>query len=152
MGQKSLASLHRIDSSMTWNSIMNNKKNKWSYYNVWFIYTYFYKIIFFFTLYNEKNKFNIIKKEGESLIKKLKKFIPETYTPRFSYYIDLHCIEFFNYMILLNLYFFTNLIFFKKKNEISFEKDDIINILNELNNINDYPKYSHKSLNSNFFD
>lgn len=36
-------------------------------------------------------------------------------TPRFCYYIDLYCIEFFNQLILLNLYFLTNLDFYKNK-------------------------------------
>jgi hypothetical protein len=62
--------------------------------------------------------------------------------PRFSYYADLYCIEFFSQLILLNLYFFTKLSFYKKKNtlELSNEENstDInlkINVKQDTNNI-----------------
>ena len=43
---------------------------------------------------------------------------------RFSYYIDLYCLEFYNYLLLINIYFLTNLFFFKinkkrKKNKLT---------------------------------
>lgn len=34
---------------------------------------------------------------------------------RFSYYIDLYCFEIYDSLILLNLFFFTNLRFYKQK-------------------------------------
>ena len=44
---------------------------------------------------------------------------------RFSYHIDLYCIEFFNYIILLNLYFETRLSFYKEKKKIIMEGESI---------------------------
>lgn len=116
MGQKSLSVLHRIDSTMIWNSYIYDKDYKWLSYNLWFMYIQFYKIIYFidqneFTIYNNlhyttngflKNRFSNYYKIFKT-------------SKRFSYYIDLYCIEFFNFLILLNLYFQTDLNFFKKK-------------------------------------
>ena len=34
---------------------------------------------------------------------------------RFCYYIDLYCIEFYNFILLLNVYFSTTLNFLNKK-------------------------------------
>lgn len=34
---------------------------------------------------------------------------------RFMYYIDLYCIEFYNFLLLINLYFQANLPFFQNK-------------------------------------
>ena len=42
MGQKSLSSLHRIDSSMIWSSYIHDKRLKWLSYNLWFAYVQFY--------------------------------------------------------------------------------------------------------------
>lgn len=128
LGQKSLSVLHRIDSTMIWNSYIYNKNYKWLSYNLWFVYTQFYKIIFFidqneFIIYNNlhytentfltknyNNCYNILKNHK-----------------RFSYYIDLYCIEFYNYLILLNLYFQTDLLFFKKKKKNSRSAKKYIN-------------------------
>ena len=118
MGQKSLSVLHRIDSTMIWNSYIYNKNYKWLSYNLWFVYTQFYKIVFFidqneFIIYNNlhytKNTFLTKNYNNCCNIFKNQK--------RFSYYIDLYCIEFYNYLILLNLYFQTDLLFFKNKKE-----------------------------------
>lgn len=46
-------------------------------------------------------------------LKKHKKF--EHTNIRFSYHIELYGIEFLNYLILLNIFFLTDLSFFKKK-------------------------------------
>lgn len=35
-------------------------------------------------------------------------------TIRFSYFIELYCLEYFNFLFLINVYFLTNLSFFKK--------------------------------------
>lgn len=32
---------------------------------------------------------------------------------RFSYHIELYCLEYYNYLLLLNIFFLTNLNFFK---------------------------------------
>ncbi len=51
--------------------------------------------------------------------------ISKTYI-RFMYYIDLYCIEFYNFLLLINIYFKTNLIFFKsKKKKYIFKKFQI---------------------------
>ena len=80
------------------------------------MYIQFYKVIFFFDFTINKNSqfLNYYYKKNIFKLKK-KKFKLSSTTPRFSYYIDLYCLEFFNCLILLNLYFFTNLEFYKKK-------------------------------------
>jgi len=61
MAQKSLSVLHRIDSSMIWNSYIYNRNYKWLSYNLWFSYIQFYKVIFCFDN-NKKNtiQYNLI--------------------------------------------------------------------------------------------
>ena len=116
MAQKSLSMLHRADCSMIWNSFILDKKYKWLSYNLWFFYIQFYKVIFFFDFTINKNLklLNYLYKTNILQSKKHKFKISST-TPRFSYYIDLYCLEFLNQLILLNLYFFTTLEFYKKK-------------------------------------
>jgi len=119
MAQKSLSLLHRIDTSMVWTSFIHEKKYKWLSFNLWFFYLYFYKVFFFFNIDKLKSK-NIYFRDFNTFIKNhnIKYLhIKNTYV-RFSYHIDLYCIEFFNYIILLNLYFETSLFFYKKKKEI----------------------------------
>ena len=115
LGQKSLSLLHRADASMIWSSYIFDKKNKWLSYNLWFIYIYFYKNIIFCKFYLKKNKKyfhkNLIPSFKKTKQKKL--YLSKTKT-RFSYYIDLYCIEIFESLILLNIFFFTNLPFYKQ--------------------------------------
>lgn len=119
--------LHRADSSMIWNSYLFDKNYKWLSYNLWFTYINFYKVLFFFNFKVSKNVWllNYYKNNKKfSSIKKKKIFKLSKTSVRFSYYIDLYCIEFLNQLILLNLYFFTNLFFYKdlhvrKKNKVS---------------------------------
>ena len=116
MGQKSLSMLHRADASMIWNSFIFNKHYKWLSYNLWFIYIQFYKVLFFFdfTVHTNQEFLNLHLKKNFLIKKKYKKFKLLSKTPRFSYYIDLYCFEFLNQLILLNLYFYTTLNFYKK--------------------------------------
>lgn len=116
MGQKSLSMLHRADASMIWTSFLFDKHNKWLSYNLWFIYIQFYKILFFFdfTIHKNQEFLNLHLKKNFLIKKKYKKFKLLSQTPRFSYYIDLYCFEFLNQLILLNLYFYTTLVFYKK--------------------------------------
>jgi hypothetical protein len=135
---------------MVWSSFLLDKKNKWLSYNLWFIYIHFYKSIFFFDFSTSpKNIFlNYYYKKSFLVFKKKKiSFKLSKTKPRFSYYADLYCIEFFSQLILLNLYFFTKLSFYKKKNvlelsgeinsnDVNFEldfKQDTNNILKKKN-------------------
>ena len=113
MGQKSISTLCKIDSSMTWESHIFNKNYKWLSYNLWFAYIHFYKTIFFLKNILIINQ-NLNITTNSFLILNYKKFVVlEKEHIRFCYYIDLYCIEFFNYILLLNLFFKTNLSFFK---------------------------------------
>jgi hypothetical protein len=95
---------------MIWTSYIYEKKYKWLSFNLWFFYLYFYKNFFFFKLDSEKQnpkhfiEFNTFVKNKQNKYVKIEKI-----NNRFNYYIDLYCIEFFNYIILLNLYFETQL-------------------------------------------
>lgn len=115
LGQKSLSMLHRSDSSMIWNSFIFDKYNKWLSYNIWFIYIQFYKVLFFFDFNNSYNEsyLNFYLQKNFLIKNNSKKFKLSSKTPRFSYYIDLYCFEFLNQLILLNLYFYTTLVFYK---------------------------------------
>lgn len=116
MAQKSLSVLHRIDSSMIWNSYIYDKKFKWLSYNLWFSYIQFYKICFFFNVDNSNTNTNLTYLKNSFILKNNVKYFNLIKTPtRFSYYIDLYCVEFFNYILLINLYFYTNLLFYKHK-------------------------------------
>ncbi len=116
MGQKSLYSLHRVDSSMIWESSLCNSNYKWLSYNLWFTYLYYYKFMTF-NFRNSSIIFNNIFNNFNSLISnknwKYRKF--QKIDIRFTYHIDLYCIEFLNYLLLINIFFLTNLKFFKKK-------------------------------------
>ena len=81
------------------------------------MYIHFYKIIFFCNSYNYVFLNNFSSKKNIQLIKLKKKnlFFTKTHV-RFSYYIDLYCLEFYNSLLLINIYFLTNLSFFKNKN------------------------------------
>lgn len=106
---------------MIWNSFLFSKTNKWLSYNLWFTYIHLYKVLFFFNftilknckiLYQFKqNKLNLYKNNNKT------KFLLNKTKVRFSYYIDLYCIEFLNQLILLNLYFLTNLYFYKNSDD-----------------------------------
>lgn len=100
---------------MLWSSYIFDKKNKWLSYNLWFIYIYFYKNIIFCRFYLKKNRKYFHKNVITSfkLKKKKKLYLSKTKT-RFSYYIDLYCIEIFESLILLNIFFFTSLPFYKQ--------------------------------------
>lgn len=125
MGQKSLSVLHRADSSMIWNSYIYNKQYKWLSYNLWFAYIHFYKIIFFCNSYSYVFLNHLSNSKNMQLITLSKKYMHLSKTSiRFSYYIDLYCLEFYNYLLLINIYFLTNLFFFKinkkrKKNKLT---------------------------------
>lgn len=138
MAQKSLSMLHRVDASMIWSSYLFDKKFKWLSYNLWFIYIQFYKIIFFFNIQDKKNNKFLKYYNKISFITNKKKnfFYLKKNNFRFSYYLDLYCIEFYNYLLLLNLYFFTTLKFYKKK------KNYNINIKKQLNFFDDEKKWS----------
>lgn len=80
------------------------------------MYIYFYKVVFFFsacdkntlTDHNKQKKIYFIKKT------KTKNYIQKN-KPRFSYFIDLYFVEFLDYVLLINVYFFTTLKFYKRK-------------------------------------
>lgn len=120
MGQKSLSMLHRADCSMIWNSFLFDKHYKWLSYNLWFTYIQFYKVIFFFDFTVRENLFflNHYYRKSYFLTYLKKDYKMTKTTPRFSYYTDLYCLEVFNQLILLNLYFYTTLEFYKKKKNI----------------------------------
>ncbi len=116
MGQKSLSSLHRIDSSMIWSSYIHDKKFKWISYNLWFMYIQFYKIIFIYRSHWKFVPLKICNFNDHFLTKNISNYKhPSKEKQRFGYYIDLYCIEVFNYLLLLNIYFHTTLSFYKDK-------------------------------------
>lgn len=115
MGQKSLSLLHRADASMIWSSYIFDKKNKWLSYNLWFMYIYFYKNIIFCQFYLKKNKKYFHKQTKSLSLTTNKRLYLNKSKLRFSYYIDLYCIEIFESLILINLFFFTNLRFYKQE-------------------------------------
>ena len=126
MGQKSLASLHRIDSSMIWNSSLYNSNYKWLSYNLWFSYIQFYKVIFFFNVVKSKISPNLKYYNNNTFIKKKKKSFSVCQDfIRFSYYIDLYCVEFHDFFLLINIFFLTNLRFFKEINSKKYIKKNI---------------------------
>lgn len=122
MGQKSLSIVHRIDNSMIWNSSLYNCNYKWLSYNLWFVYTQFYKTTLFCDIYTTKlwnnfeNTYNLLPTK-----KKNKSHMLKTYV-RFSYYIDLYCVEFIDFFLLINIYFYTNLKFYKKEKNFGHKK------------------------------
>lgn len=124
MGQKSLYTLHRTDSSMIWNSQIFNKKHKWLSYNLWFLYIQFYKIIFFFKPSVIKDKLLLNSRYKKSFFLYLTKNCnyPTKNFKRFCYYIDLYCFEFLGQIILINLYYVANLKFYKKKKNLNSKK------------------------------
>ena len=136
MGQKSLYTLHRTDSSMIWNSQIFDKKHKWLSYNLWFLYIQFYKVIFFFTPNIRKDDIILNSKYKRSFFTSLKKYCnyPTKNSKRFCYYIDLYCFEFLGKIILINLYYVANLKFYKKKKTFNLKnKINKFKIENPLN-------------------
>lgn len=116
MAQKSLSVLHRIDSSMTWDTRIFNKKLKWFSYNLWFFYTYYYKNIFFIEQSDVYIYNNLHNKDINYIFFKKKLVYPLNYKKRFSYYISLYIYEFFSSLILLSIFFQINLTELKHKN------------------------------------
>lgn len=120
---------------MIWSSFLFDKKFKWLSYNLWFIYIQFYKVIFFFDVKNNKNN-KLLKrydKKSFMLVKKKNFYYLKKNTPRFSYYLDLYFIEFYNHLILLNLYFFTTLKFYKKRKIINKDLKKELNFFDDEN-------------------
>lgn len=137
LGQKSLYTLHRTDSSMVWNSQIFDKKHKWLSYNLWFVYIQFYKIIFFFNPKRRKDRAILNSKYKKSFFIVSKKYCDYSTknSKRFCYYIDLYCFEFLGQIILINLYYVASLKFYKKKKTFNFKST--INIFKSTN-IYDY--------------
>lgn len=135
LGQKSLYTLHRADSSMMWNSQIFDKKHKWLSYNIWFLYIQFYKIIFFFNPKFQKDHACLNSRYKKSFFIYLKKHCnyPKKNSKRFCYYIDLYCFEFLGQIILINLYYVASLKFYKKKKTSNLKaKLDIFKIENPI--------------------
>jgi hypothetical protein len=127
MGQKSLYCLHKVDTSMIWESSVHNLNYKWLSYNLWFTYLYFYK----FMTFNNRNSeivFNNVYNNFNNLIKttnwKYKQF--NHVNIRFTYHIDLYCLEFVNYLLLINIFFLTNLKFFKREKKVLDDDEPIL--------------------------
>ena len=93
MGQKSLSSLHRVDSSMIWNSSLYNSNYKWLSYNLWFSYIQFYKIIFFLNTVKSKFFSNFDYFNNNTFLKKKKKVLAHV-----KILYDFHII--LNYIVL----------------------------------------------------
>ena len=119
MGQKSLSSLHRIDSSMIWNSYLYNNNFKWLSYNIWFSYIQFYKVIIFLNSKKIEKQNNFHYYDNTIFVKtKIKKYFHVKHQfVRFSYYIDLYCVEFLDYLLLINIFFLTDLKFYKNSHK-----------------------------------
>lgn len=75
---------------MTWDINLYNKKYRWLSYNFWFFYIQYFKF-FFFSVISLDNKWNrgLLKRDNSK---------------RFSYYIDLYCIDFSFYLYIINVY------------------------------------------------
>ena len=111
---------------MTWDSHIFNKNYKWLSYNLWFLYLQFYKTIYFIEIDVVRIYDNLHLNYNTFILKKLDNYIPLMgNNKRFSYYIDLYCLEFFNYILLINLYFSTDLEFFKKKKKKKKKNENI---------------------------
>jgi len=116
LGQKSLHLLHKVDTSMMWETSLYNSNYKWLSYNLWFTYIYYYKAV---TFQLKKPKILFINHNNYNTLLNIyykKNKLRENTQVRFSYHIELYCVEFVNYLILINIYFLTNLKFFKIKN------------------------------------
>lgn len=60
---------------------------------------------------------------------KINKYIKlKSFNIRFSYFIEIYCLEYFNYLLLINIFFLTNLYFFKRSKQSFFKNK------NELKN------------------
>jgi hypothetical protein len=121
---------------MIWNSFLFDKHYKWLSYNLWFTYIQFYKVIFFFDFtlkLNTKMLNYYYRRNFIFTSKKYKQFKLTKTKPRFSYYTDLYCLEFFDQLLLLNLYFFTTLQFYKKKHYLKKKNIKNLFIWDDLN-------------------
>jgi len=118
LGQKSLFLLHKVDTVQTWTSLIYDKHFKWLSYNLWFSYVQFYKIAFFINFFIKIPKINYLYPKNTFLINNINNnYKLNNNNVRFSYYVDLYCIEFNNYLLLVNLYFYTNLKYLNVKDE-----------------------------------
>ena len=83
---------------------------------MWFAYIQFYKITFFSNFNEDSVKIKLLKNTNTFIkYNSEKKFQINKTHIRFSYYIDLYCIEFFKTILLINLFFKTNLLLYKAK-------------------------------------
>jgi len=122
MGQKTLPQLHKIDTSMIWETSLYNYDYKWLSYNLWFIFTYFYKYNLFSI--NQKNLElnNFFLNQNFLVNTKINKYTKlKSFNIRFSYFIEIYCLEYFNYLFLINIFFLTNLYFFKESKQLFFK-------------------------------
>jgi hypothetical protein len=92
------------------------------------MFTYYYK----YNLHslNQKNLTlnNFFFYQNYLLNKQSNKYIKlKSINIRFSYFIELYCLEYFNYLFLINIFFLTNLSFFKKKKKIKLNSETNLN-------------------------
>ena len=126
MAQKSLSVLHRIDTSMTWDIRVFNKKYKWFSYILWFFYTYLYKKIFFLEQDSDYLWYHLHNPKSLYIQQKQSNYVyPSNLVKRFSYFISLYCLEFLNYVIILNIFFQINLSTLNQKRFIRKKKKNI---------------------------
>ncbi len=131
MGQKSLPLLHKIDTSMIWENSLYNEKYKWLSYNLWFIFIYYYKQNLFY-LYKENIQLsNLTVKNNLTPKFNCKYKRTKSTNIRFSYHIELYCLEYYNYLLLINIFFLTHLNFFKSSKKK--KKKILTNIKNLFN-------------------
>jgi hypothetical protein len=110
LGQKSFNTLHKINVSLTWTNNIINKNYKWLSYVLWTTYLQFYKIINYYNSFITPLNFFT---SNSFKISQVKKITWPKNQPRFSYSIDTYFIETPTNLIIINLYFYTTLVFYK---------------------------------------
>lgn len=50
----------------------------------------------------------------------------KSFNIRFSYFIEIYCLEYYDYLFLINIFFLTNLNFFKKSKDLNEDNKKVL--------------------------
>ncbi len=123
MSQVKDALLVKVDNSMIWYSLLFNNKKKWFSNQSWILCDLFFKVIIFIEALNANFFFDRIQPKLN--------LIPEN--KRFLFSLFTYIIDFNSFSLIINIYFKSDLMFFRNLSLVEYNNPYIIDEFKEKN-------------------